>query len=410
MTTDNDKQKQRFPALTKWPDKVKPIYKKFFYYFNYISIVAALIHVAFIFLFLWLDVMSLVYFNFLSVTVWILCYLLNKKGVSLMAAIIGGAEIMAHQGFCVYIMGWDAGFQYLLFGSVAGIFLMPQKVKILKVIFVGSNLAVFIALFFFAKHQGPINQLAPEILTVLYLTNISTTILILGVIGASYSSASTKVEYALEKEYQRSEDLLHNILPVEIAERLKSSPGTIADGFEEVTVLFADIVNFTELSEEVSPAELVMVLNEVFSSFDEIAERYGVEKIKTIGDAYMAVCGLPTLREDHADVMADMALDMTKSLRQLKYHGDRSFTMRIGINSGPVVAGVIGRKKFIYDLWGDTVNMASRMESHGLGGSIQVTEASYNNLKDKYIFEERGLVDIKGKGKVNCYILKSKKG
>jgi PAS domain S-box-containing protein len=214
-----------------------------------------------------------------------------------------------------------------------------------------------------------------------------------------------QAEGALRLEQEKSDRLLLNILPQPIAERLKQDPSIIADTFAEVTVLFADIVGFTQLSARVSPTELVSLLNEIFSTFDQLAEKHGLEKIKTIGDAYMVVGGLPMLRSDHAEAIAEMALDMQQAIADFSNTHSQDFSIRIGINSGPVVAGVIGIKKFIYDLWGDTVNTASRMESHGLPGRIQVTSTTYDILQDKYLLESRGTIEVKGKGEMNTYFI-----
>ncbi len=213
----------------------------------------------------------------------------------------------------------------------------------------------------------------------------------------------------LEIERERSEHLLLNILPRPIANRLKRQQSTIADNFHEVTVLFADIVDFASYSAGVTPTELVDVLNGIFSTFDMLAEKHGLEKIKTVGDAYMVVGGLPMPRPDHAEAIADMALDMQQAIKQFKTHTGSPFQMRIGINTGPVVAGVIGTKKFIYDLWGDAVNIASRMESHGIPGQIQVTVDTYERLHDKYEFRERGMIPVKGKGEIMAYLLIGKR-
>ena len=214
---------------------------------------------------------------------------------------------------------------------------------------------------------------------------------------------------ALRFQQEQSERLLLNILPEEIANRLKRGDSTIADTFADVTVLFADIVGFTQLSSLVSPTQLVALLNDIFSTFDNLAERHGLEKIKTIGDAYMVVGGLPIPRQDHAEAIAEMALDMQQAITDFSNTHNQAFSIRIGINSGPVVAGVIGIKKFIYDLWGDTVNTASRMESHGLPGCIQVTETTYQQLQEKYSFENRGAIEVKGKGEMTTYLLKCRK-
>ncbi len=215
------------------------------------------------------------------------------------------------------------------------------------------------------------------------------------------------VELRYQKE--QSERLLLNVLPTKIAERLKQEEQTIADKFAEVTVMFADIVGFTELASSMNAIELVSLLNQIFSDFDRLSERHSLEKIKTIGDAYMVVGGLPEQRDDHAEAIADMAMDMMMAIANFNTENQKNFSIRIGIHSGPVVAGVIGIKKFIYDLWGDTVNTASRMESHGLAGQIQVSAASYEKLYHKYLFEERGHIPIKGKGKMLTYLLIGRK-
>jgi len=213
-----------------------------------------------------------------------------------------------------------------------------------------------------------------------------------------------------EEARRQSEQLLLKILPSPIADRLKQGSQTIADSFTQVTVLFADIVNFTAMSANLSPRDLVALLNEIFSTFDELAEKHDLEKIKTIGDAYMVVGGLPDPRDDHAAAVVAMALDMQQAIANFKcrYH-DQPFDMRIGINTGPVVAGVIGTKKFLYDLWGDTVNIASRMESQGERGKIQVTESTYLALKDDFEFEPRGVITVKGRGEMMTYWLCGRK-
>ena len=213
----------------------------------------------------------------------------------------------------------------------------------------------------------------------------------------------------LRVEREKSERLLLSILPGPIAHRLKQDPHTIADNFEDASVLFADIVGFTKLWSHISPQELVELLNEIFSAFDRLADRHGLEKIKTIGDAYMVVGGLPIPKENHAEAMAQMALDMQEVMEQFNQANREPFRIRIGMNTGPVIAGVIGRNKFIYDLWGDTVNIASRMESHGIANAIQVTEQTFDRLKDKFVFQKRGTIEVKGKGEMTTYLLLDKK-
>ncbi len=210
-------------------------------------------------------------------------------------------------------------------------------------------------------------------------------------------------------EQEKSEKLLLNILPQPIAERLKQGEKNIADSFSDVTVLFADIVNFTRQAANLSPEKLVEILNQVFSAFDQLAKKYGIEKIKTIGDAYMVVGGLPTPRSDHAEAIAQMAIEMQRQIGEFSLTQGKPLQMRIGIHTGPVEAGVIGTQKFVYDLWGDTVNIASRMESQGVAGKIQVTMVTYERLKQKYKFEERHPIPVKGKGEMNTYFLLGKR-
>jgi adenylate cyclase len=216
-------------------------------------------------------------------------------------------------------------------------------------------------------------------------------------------------EEILRAEQEKSERLLLNILPETIADRLKKGQSNIADGFAQVTILFADIVGFTEISSRTSPQELVELLNKIFSAFDHLTDRYGLEKIKTIGDNYMVAGGLPVSCANHAESIAEMALEMQQEIMQFSDESGQPLQIRIGINTGPVVAGVIGTKKFIYDLWGDAVNTASRMESQGIPGKIQVSDATYQLLCDKYVLDRRGTIEIKGKGQMTTYFLTGKK-
>jgi class 3 adenylate cyclase len=238
-------------------------------------------------------------------------------------------------------------------------------------------------------------------------TPVRTAFFVLNVIGVSVTTYLL-LQYAVrarDAALASSERLLLNVLPKAIAERLKRDAGVIADNYDDVTVVFADVVDFTPFTERTAPERVVGVLDEIFSAFDGLAERLGLEKIKTIGDAYMVVAGLPQPRSDHAEAGAEMALAMQEELGRLRTALDLDLTLRIGMGCGPVIAGVIGRRKFIYDLWGDTVNTASRMESSGLPGRIQVTEAVFERLDSAYDFEARGEVEIKGKGLLRTYLL-----
>lgn len=213
----------------------------------------------------------------------------------------------------------------------------------------------------------------------------------------------------VEIEKEKSEHLLLNILPGTIAGRLKAGEKTIANGHQIVSVLFADLCGFTKLSRKTSPADLVSMLNEIFTTFDDIVKNHGVEKIKTIGDCYMLVGGLPNPRDDHAHAVADTALEMVQALERINKNRDIDLAMRIGIHSGPVVAGVIGKIKFTYDIWGDTVNVASRMESSGLPGKIHISEQTMAELNSQFNLEERGMVECKGLGQVKTFFLNGRR-
>jgi len=213
----------------------------------------------------------------------------------------------------------------------------------------------------------------------------------------------------LEIEKDKSERLLLNILPKAIAERLKLGERTIANGHPTVTVMFADLVGFTAMSRRTAPADLVGILNGIFTTFDLLVERSCLEKIKTIGDSYMLAGGIPLERDDHAQAVADVALEMIGALDRMNAANGTDLRMRIGMNTGPIVAGVIGKRKFTYDLWGDTVNVASRMESSGVPGAIQVSESTYLALKEDFVLVERGIIQCKGIGDVKTYFLKERR-
>ncbi|MBD3882394.1 PAS domain-containing protein [Phormidium tenue FACHB-886] len=223
------------------------------------------------------------------------------------------------------------------------------------------------------------------------------------------STERRTIDEALRYQQGQTEELLLNVLPEPVAARLKLGDPIIADSFAEATILFADLANFALLASQMPPDKLVSLLNRIFSAFDRLTEKYGLEKIKTIGDAYLVVGGVPISRPDHATAVANMALEMQEVIQQFKTPQGDSLKLSIGINTGAVVAGVIGTKKFSYDLWGDTVNVASRMQTHGLAGSIQVTETTYQQIQDRYWLEERGVISLKGRGEMKAYLLMGKK-
>ena len=234
------------------------------------------------------------------------------------------------------------------------------------------------------------------------------TFVVLNIVAVSFVAMLLLVTFAKGREtaQARVEALLLNILPEEIAQRLQAEPHAIADQFDEASILFADVVDFTPLASRLDAREVVALLDRLFTSFDDLVDRHGIEKIKTIGDCYMVAAGVPRHRADHAHALAYLALEMRECARNCLSDGDGSdLRLRIGISSGPVVAGVIGRRRFLYDLWGDTVNMASRMESHGVPDVIQITRSTWELVRDDFVTEPRGLVEVKGKGEVETWQL-----
>ncbi|MGH1564398.1 adenylate/guanylate cyclase domain-containing protein [Mumia sp. DW29H23] len=252
------------------------------------------------------------------------------------------------------------------------------------------------------------SDLAPAFVISLFVLNVTGVTVSAWVMLAYFVDQRARAHRALQAERERSERLLLNVLPQPIAERLKSGTGVIADHYDDVTVLFADLVGFTSHAAAIEPAELVALLDRIFSAFDRLVDEEGLEKIKTIGDAYMVAGGLPVERADHVQAVARTALAMQDQIADIAAGtGQEWLDVRIGIDTGPVVAGVIGRRKFIYDLWGDTVNTASRMESHGVPGEIQVTARVASALGPQFLAQPRGTIEVKGKGPMSTYLLRA---
>ena len=324
--------------------------------------------------------------------------------------------------FTPFVAQWSIG----SFITGSGISLWALLAPIGAVLFIGTRESgawffayVFLTAlsggfdYFLADLPGNLQPAVPErtaaFFFALNFTAVSTIVyLLLRYSDSEKHRAQRRLQEAhqlLQVEQERSERLLLNILPAPIAERLKNSKEPIADGFAEVSVMFADIVNFTRVAEGLTPQQVFAMLNKIFSCFDELAEQYGLEKIKTIGDAYMVAGGLNEARSDYSEALADMALEMCRLLRHDFSVNEMHLELRIGIGTGPVVAGVVGKKKFIYDLWGDTVNIASRVTSEGVPGVVQVDQRTYWRLRDRFEFDEGREIHLKGKGNRLVYRL-----
>jgi adenylate cyclase len=375
---------------------------KITYYFG------LMVHLFWCILFFTLDAPLLAAFNIFSILIFFFNIRLNKKGHFLTAATIATIEVVLHQVLCIIFIGWEAGFQYYLFLIILIPFLTDSKKLIFKLFLVLGCLITFLNIEYIFKDFPPIYTLSETTINTLNITNITFSMFVIALIAYYFNNSVNIAEEALELEQERADKLLHNILPKSIANRLINEDKTIADGFDCVSVLFLDIVGFTKLSASKPPEELVNILNEIFTKFDDLSDEHNLEKIKTIGDSYMVASGIPEKTGDHAERIADFALKLNSELDKINKQTGNSFKIRTGINSGPVVAGVIGKKKFIYDLWGDAVNVASRMESHGKVGEVQISESTYQLIKDLYSFESRGEIEIKGKGLMKTYLLGTK--
>jgi class 3 adenylate cyclase len=368
------------------------------------------LHIGFLALFTYMNVPALAYFNIISIACFLFAiFALFRYGSCFIPLVIGTIEINVHQALCVFLIGWAAGFQYYIVSLLVMPFFMPHRHTWLRITCAAISMLTFLVLATLFHDVVPVFSVDPALADLLCFVNLSISLLLILVLSYAFSFAVSRAEAAEDRESKRAEELLYNILPQVIAERLSDSDATIADSFEDVSILFADIENFTRFASDMRPGEVVDVLNGLFSRFDDLLDHYGIEKIKTIGDSYMVASGVPAHCDNHAELISDFALDMLAELDHYNAMHGSSFRIRIGINSGPVVAGVIGKRKFIYDLWGDTVNIASRMESNGLSNEIQITDVTRQLLLNsgKYCFSDRGLLEIKGKGQLRAWLLKA---
>ena len=299
---------------------------------------------------------------------------------------------------------------YLLAGATSAISIFGIRQNALSVF----SIALGIGCFFYVDNNflepAPFLNLTPVFINILYFTSIPMALMFISCMLFYAFFQMHRAEQLLQKEYEYSERLLANMLPVSIATQLKRNPGkTIADSHESVTILFADIVDFTPRASHQSPDEVVRFLNQLFTRFDNLANKHGLEKIKTLGDAFMVAGGMPDAQPDHAERVARMALDMVAETEAFSVEMSEKVELRIGIHSGPAVAGVIGTQKPVYDVWGDTVNTAARMESNGTNGKIQVTAETKDKLGGSFEFARRGEVEIKGKGSLELWYLEGRR-
>lgn len=305
-----------------------------------------------------------------------------------------------------FLLGRESGVHFFLFPAALSAFLYYSIRKIIvPAMFSSLPALLYLALELSFYLFEPLIILSPIIVKAIYMVTYLSAMFAVVMFAVYMYTENQRNENKLEVERERSEKLLLNILPQEIATRLKNGETRIADNYENVSILFADLVGFTPLSATLTAQQLFELLSEVFGHFDSVVDKYGVEKLRTVGDGYYVASGLPLPRADHAQSLASVALEMLDFKSNLSSDLVQGLELRIGINSGPVIAGVIGQKKFQFDLWGDTVNTASRMESHGLPGKVQISEATYTLIKDDFKCDPRGAMEIKGKDSMNTWFI-----
>lgn len=381
---------------------------------NFVALATVVSNTAFALLFSAIDLanfLPLIAALLVFSVVWAITPLMHRFG-DLAGGTYLWASAMAGDAAYAWIAGTQAGFQYFLLAGPATIVMVLGSRRLgLVAFYFAAMLAVFALIELTFPGRSSYVTFSATLTTVIFLVSVCMSAAF-NLIAALYTfRRAEQYEQAFEAEHARSEKLLLNLMPASIAERLKRDPEEIiADDLPAVTILFADIVGFTVRASSLPADRLVGYLNRVFLEFDRLAERHGLEKIKTIGDAYMVAGGMPEARPDHARRVADMALDMIDVTRKLSRDTGEEVAVRIGIHSGPAVAGVIGERKQFYDVWGDTVNVASRMESHGEAGAIQVSPQAKEAMGASYAFAARGVVEIKGKGPMNLFFLTGREG
>ena len=384
------------------PDHIR----RYFLYWKIFFILAAAAHFSALIVFASAGVSFMAWFNVFSVTTFIVAFILLRRGHYHLPFWLAIIELVLHGIAATICLGPLTGFQCYVFLVLVLIFVQPFYRLRTSILLGCGVLASLLIVMLYVQHHPPIYQLTDFWMTLYMMMGWAMFPAIMVAMVLPFIAEARRAEKELESAYGESESLLLNILPKQIAERLKQTSGMIADDHEEVAIMFADIVDFTTLSGRLPPAELVDLLNNVFNACDELADKYGVEKIKTIGDAYMVVAGVPMALDRPETILAHMALDMIQAVSKFKLPGTNDpVLLRIGINSGRVVAGVIGRRKFAYDLWGDAVNVAARMEETSEPGRIQVPGDLADKLADGFNFEARGDIEVKGKGMMRTSFL-----
>jgi adenylate cyclase len=365
--------------------------------------ISAAIHVGLFLLFVALDVWELAAYNLLSVGLFLLAIELLRRGHLQRAALLGFGEVLVHQVLAVHFIGWDAGFQYYILAIAPLELMLGLRDRTVQIGVAAIAVGLFLALDALYRGAVPLHPQGPALSHALLLVNLVLAFALPNAFAYLMQRGLVEAEAGLDQARARSEALLHRVLPPSIIGRLREGGGSLAEAVDDASILFADLVGFTPFAERTPPREVLAVLDAIFAAFDDLTGARGLEKIKTLGDSYMVASGAPSPRPDHAVALVDLALAM---LAELERHAPRvpgGLRMRIGVHSGAMIAGVIGRSKFAYDLWGDTVNTAARMESHGEPGRIQVSETTARLIDGAMLLAERGVIEVKGKGPMRTF-------
>lgn len=387
------------------PRNVPPNHHRFYQMLTFVTVLCGLGHAGFIPLFFGLGVPLLGYFNIGSVALFAGAFFLIRSARYYTAIALMLLEFVAHATLCVHLVGWQFGFQCYAVGWGFIVYFTPLKRQIANLFILFWSNAIFIGLYWYSLEYSAPQVWSETTVRVIFVFNTYFYAAVMAIAFWYFRNITDVAESRLELALEQAERVLNKVLPPSIAARLKCGTVRIADRHSDVTVLFLDIVNFSPLAESVKPEELVYALNTIFSKLDSLAEKYGVEKIKTTGDSYMVAAGVPIFRPDHARAIGEFAIEAGAALAGFCNPKGDPVLFRGGIHTGPVVAGVIGTNRPFYDLWGDTVNIASRMESHGTPGKIQVTSEFTESCLDDFVFVPRGTIEIKGKGEISTYFL-----
>jgi len=393
--------------LTEYPDGFRPDYARFYIVTRLTYPIGIIGHAAFIVIFWHLDLKTLAIYNIFSLVLFLFAAVQTNRGkdIRLPSILTVVIEVPTHAILATIYTGPASGFWLHFFLSIVFVLLFPFYSRRVRLWLSAVLILALVVLISFTIGEEPIQHIANEWILFFIINNVLIFATVVVAVISSYELAVVNAEDAMQEEFDRAEMLLLNILPVDIASRLKAHEEPLADTHENVSVLFADLAGFTDISRNLTADELVNLLNDLFSRFDKLANEYGAEKIKTIGDAYMVATGLKGSAGDHVEKIADLALGMQRAFGEFRQDNQVDLKLRIGVHSGSVIAGVIGKQKFSYDLWGDTVNIASRMESEGIPDQIQISAETWEMLPDRYQTSSRGEIQVKGHRPRSTYLL-----